>query len=63
MFYQGSGREKDGDRGKVIGSYLVIFCYKEFEKFALGKSFSQLGATCFDYSEPIEFGNARINFS
>ena len=25
----------DGNPGKFIGSNLVIFCYKEFEKFAL----------------------------
>ena len=39
---QGFGREKDGNRGKFIGSNLVIFCYKEFEKFILCKSISQL---------------------
>ena len=31
----------DGNPGKFIGSNLVIFCYKEFEKFALCKSVSQ----------------------
>ena len=29
---QGFEREKDGNRGKFIGSDLVIFCSKEFEK-------------------------------
>ena len=27
---EGFGREKDGNRGKLIGSNLVIFCYKDF---------------------------------
>ena len=31
----------DGNPGKFIGSNLVIFCYKEFEKFVLCKSASQ----------------------
>ena len=34
MKNQGFEREKDGNRGKFIGSNLVIFCYTEFEKFA-----------------------------
>ena len=42
---------------------VVIFCYKEFEKFALSKSVSQLEATFIVYSESIEYGNAKINFS
>ena len=37
----GFGREKDGNRDKFIGSNLVIFCYREFEKFVLCKSISQ----------------------
>ena len=41
MTKQGFVREKDGNRGKFIGSNFVIFCYKEFEKFALCKSISQ----------------------
>ena len=61
--FQGFGREKDGNRGKIIGSNLVIFCYKEFEKFALCKSVSQSEATFIVYSEPIESGNVKINFS
>ena len=40
-FQQGLGKEKDGDRSKFISSNVVIFCYKEFEKFALCKSLSQ----------------------
>ena len=65
IFYldQGFGREKDGNRGKFIGSNLVIFCYKEFEIFALCKSFSQSEATFIVYAEPIESGNVKINFS
>ena len=38
---QGFGREKDRNCGKFIGSDLVIFCFKEFKKFALCKSVSQ----------------------
>ena len=41
MYKQGFGREKDGNRGKFIGSILVIFYYKEFEKIVLCKSISQ----------------------
>ena len=53
----------DGNPGKFIGSNLVIFCYKEFEKFALCNSVSQSEATFIVYSEPIESGNIKINFS
>ena len=55
--------EKDGNRGKFIGSNLVIFCYKEFEKFALCKSISQSEVIFIVYSEPIESGHVKINFS
>ena len=57
--------EKDGNRGKFIGSNLVIFCYKEFEKFALCKSVSQWEAEAafVVYSEPIESGQAKFNVS
>ena len=48
---QGFGREKDVNRGKFIGSNLVIFCYKEFEKFAPCKSVSQSEATLFILSQ------------
>ena len=57
------GSEKDGNRGKFIGFNLVIFCYKKFEKFALCKSVSQSQATLIVYSEPIQFGHVKINFS
>ena len=60
---KGFGRVKDGNRSKFIGSNLVIFCYKEFEKFALCKSVSQSEATFIVYSEPIESGHIKINFS
>ena len=60
---KGFGRVKDGNRSKFIGSNLVIFCYKEFEKFALCKSLSQSEATFIVYSEPIESGHIKINFS
>ena len=53
----------DGNPGKFIGSNLVIFCYKEFEKFALCNSVSQSEATFIVYSEPIESSNVKINFS
>ena len=48
---QGFERDKDGNRGKFIGSDLVIFCYKEFEKFALCKSVSQSEATFIVYAD------------
>ena len=38
---QGFGRKKDRNRDKFIGSNLVIYCYREFEKFGLCKSISQ----------------------
>ena len=60
---KGFGRVKDGNRSKFIGSNLVIFCYKEFEKFALCKSVSQSEATFIVYSEPIESGHVKIKFS
>ena len=59
---KGFGRVKDGNRNKFIGSNLVIFCYKEFEKFALCKSLSQSEAT-FVYSEPIESSHVKFNLS
>ena len=59
----GFGREKDGNHRKLIGSNFVIFCYKEFEKFALCNSVSQSEATFIIYSEPIESGNVKINLS
>ena len=60
--YQGFGREKDGNRGKSLGSNLVIFCYKEFEKFALCKSVSRLEFIFIVYSEPIESGHVKLIF-
>ena len=59
---QGFGKEKDENCSKSMGSNLVIFCYKEFEKFTLCKSFSQ-SETTFVYSESIEGGHVKINFS
>ena len=35
------------------GIVVVIFCYEEFEKYALWKSVSQAEATFIVYSEPI----------
>ena len=57
------GREKDSNRGKFISSNLVIFSYKEFEKFALFISISQSEVIFIVYSEPIESGHVKINFS
>ena len=51
---QGLGREKDGNHGKFIGSNIVIFCYKEFEKLELCKSISQSEVIFTVYSEPIK---------
>ena len=45
--------EMDGNRGKFIGSNLVIFSYKEFGKFALCKSVSQSEAKCIVYSSQL----------
>ena len=53
----------DGNPGKFIGSNQVIFCYKEFEKFALCKSVSQSESNFIVYSEPIKSGHVIINFS
>ena len=61
--HQRFGREKDRNRGKFIGSNLVIFCYKEFEKFALWKAISQSEVIFIVYSEPIESGHIKISFS
>ena len=63
MFHQGFGREKDGNRGKFNGSNLIIFCYEEFEKFGLCKSISQSEIIFIVYSELIESGHVKINFS
>ena len=47
---------------QFIGSDLVIFCYKEFEKFALCKSINQSEVIFIVYFEPIESGHVKINF-
>ena len=46
--------KKDRNCRKLIVSNLVIFSYKEFEKFALWKSVSQLEAIFIVYSESID---------
>ena len=48
--------------GKFIDSNIVIFCYKGFEKFALGKSISHSKVLFIVYSEPIESGDVKNNF-
>ena len=60
---QGSEVEKDENCSKFIVSNLVIYCYKEFENFALCESVSQLEATFIVYSKPIESGHVKISFS
>ena len=60
---RGFGREEDGNRDKFIGSNLVIFCYKKFEKFALCKSVNQSEVAFIVYSEPIESGPVTFNSS
>ena len=55
--------EKNWNCEKFIGSNLVIICYKEFEKFELCNSVGQLEATFIVYSEPIESGYVKLNFS
>ena len=62
-YFQGFGREKDGNRGKYINSNLVVFCYKEIERFTLCKSVSQSEAAFIVYSEPIESGHVKSNFN
>ena len=57
------GREKNGNRGKFICSNLVIFCYKEFEKFVLCKSISQSEVIFIVHFEPIKSGHVKNNFS
>ena len=47
---------KEGNRGKFIGSNVVIFCYIEFDKFGLCKSINQSEVIFIAYSEPIESG-------
>ena len=42
---------------------VLIFYYKEFEKFALCKSISQSEVIFIVYSQPIESRYVRINFS
>ena len=61
--YQGFGRENDWNRGEFIDSNLVIFCYKEFEKFELWTSISQSEAIFIVYSESIESEHVNVNFS
>ena len=52
-----------GIAAKFIASNVVIFYYKEFEKFALCKSISQLEVISIVYSESIESGHVKINSS
>ena len=56
-------RRRMGIAANIIGSNLVIFCYKKFEKFTLCKFVSQSEAMFIVYSEPIESGHVKINFS
>ena len=56
-------RRRMGIAAKFIASNVVIFYYKEFEKFALYKSISQLEVISIVYSESIESGHVKINFS
>ena len=60
---QGFGREKDGNLCKFIVSNVVIFCFKEFERFELFKSVSQSIATFIVYYRPIENVLVKISFS
>ena len=57
------GSKKDGNLGKLIGSNLVIFCYKEFEKFELLKSISQSEVTFIVYYESIISKRLKIKSS
>ena len=55
------GKEKDGNRNKFLGSNLIIFCYKKFEKFSLWKSFTQSKAAFIAYAE--QSGHVKIDLS
>ena len=61
--HQRFGREEDENGGKFIRSNLLIFGYKEFEKFALYKSISQSEVIFIVDSEPIKNVHVKINFS
>ena len=56
-------RRRMGIAAKFIASNVVIFYYKEFKKFALCKSISQLEVISIVYSESIESGHVKINSS
>ena len=60
---QGFGMEKDGNRGIFTSSNLVIFCFKEFEKFALCNSISQSEVMFTVYYESIKKRHVNIKFS
>lgn len=53
MFQSGIWKREGWCRGKFIGSYLVIFCCIEFEKFAPCKSINQLEDSFIVYLESI----------
>ena len=53
---------KDWNCGKLIGSNLVMFYYKEFEKFGHWKSVRQLQATFIVYSAPVKSGHVKVMF-
>ena len=59
----GTWKGEGWESRQFIGSNLVIFCYKEFETFALCKSVGQSEATFIVYSESIESGHVKIDFS
>ena len=61
-FKQGFGREKDENRGEFKVSILVIFCCKEFEKFALWRNISQPKTAVIVYFEPIVSGDVNKIF-
>ena len=54
---------KDWNRGKLIGSNLVMFYYEEFEKLGLCKSVSQSKTTFVVDSSPVKSGHVKIIFS
>ena len=51
------------NRGELIGSDLIIFCYKEFGKLTLRKSISQLELIFIVFPGPFKSGHVKTNFS
>ena len=51
------------NRGELVGSNLIIICYKEFEKLTLRKSVGQLEVIFIVFPGPFKSGHVKTNFS